>query len=634
MSKYISTLVLIGINIIVFATIAIKQESLLMTRSFDVLAILHSGGNLNPFTMDGEQWRIISSMFLHFGVIHLLVNMYALFFLGKTLEPALGTSRYLLVYFICGIAAGIASLLFNFYTISAGASGAIFGLFGYKLGTDLISDFNDRKKLISIAVGFVVFVIINGLVATSVSVDIAGHLGGFVAGILIAMLHYRFQLLVNKWHLASAMVLLFLITFALPKDLLNYYRVFQRVLAAERRTNGFYRNSLSDAQLVDSLTVISKEWDSISYVLGKIPAIREELHSDTAVLAEYINLQKQDAIYRTSLIYRESYVYLDSIEVVSIKMDSLPKFQYNLNFAMPEAASVVEEESTGPKPTLETKRVFYDDEWKEIDDPSLAAYYRIGTVDSLGRFQGVVRDYYRSGDVQMKGKYLDGMKDGIFLYYSNRQTYSSAGRYAKEDAVGKWENYHWNGTLESEVYYNDDTFTRNVWDSLGQQQVVNGKGKCIRWHANGQISEEGSYEGGKKTGNWYGYHSDGTAYFREFYRNNRLVHGVSEAKNGKRYVYDQLSQYALPVVGMPEFKKYIESNIRRPSSTEPKFGRVKVVFNVGNDGSVWHFVIVEGLSQAYDQEAIRLIKNGPAWRPGVLHGHVPIPSQGYAEVIF
>jgi len=448
------------------------------------------------------------------------------------------------------------------------------------------------------------------------------------------VLHYRFQVLVANWSLASLMIILFLTIFVLPKDLLNYYRVFQRVLAAERRTNRFYQNSLNDAQLVDSLTVISKEWDSISYVLRRMPPIRKELHADTAVLGEYINLQKQDAIYRTALIYRESYVYLDSIEVVSIKMDSLPKFQYNLNFTMPESASVIEEEATEHKPTLETKRVFYDQEWKEIDDPSLAAYYRIGSIDSLGRFQGVLRDYYRSGDVQMKGKYLDGMKDGIFIYYTNRRTYSSAGRYAKEDAVGKWENYHWNGTLESEVYYNDEAFTRNVWDSLGRQQVVNGAGKCIRWHPNGQISEEGSYEGGKKTGNWYGYHKDGTAYFREFYRNNRLVHGVSEAKNGRRYVYDQLSQYAVPVVGMPEFKKYLEGNIRRPSATETTSGMVRVVFNVGNDGSVWDFVIVDGVSQACDQEAIRLIKEGPAWRPGVMHGHVPIPSQGYAEVIF
>ena len=60
----------------------------------------------------------------------------------------------------------------------------------------LISDFNDRRKLISIAFGFIVFVIINAVIATGISVDIAGHLGGFVAGIVLAVLHYRFQVLV------------------------------------------------------------------------------------------------------------------------------------------------------------------------------------------------------------------------------------------------------------------------------------------------------------------------------------------------------------------------------------------------------------------------------------------------------
>ena len=633
MNRYISTLVIIGINLIVFAFLAIKQESLTMTRNVDVLAILYAGGNLNPFTLDGEQWRVISSMFLHFGVIHLLVNMLGLYLLGSTLEQITGVPRFILIYFFCGIAAGIASLLFNLYTISAGASGAIFGLFGYRLGAELVQDSNDRQKLIALAIGFIGFVIINTLVATSISVDIAGHLGGFIAGFVMAVLQYRFQLLVGNWSLAAVTGLLFLTTFTLPKDLLNYYKVFQRVLAAERRTNRFYQNSLNDAQLVDSLTVITKEWDSIGYSLRTLTPIREELQPDTATLARYVGLQKQDAIYRTALIQRESYVYLDSMEIVNAQMDSLPKFRFNPNYTIPEGSAVAEEEPVKPMPTLETKRVFYDKEWKEIDDPSLASYYRIGTVDSLGRWQGAVRDYYRSGDVQMKGKYLDGMKDGIFLYYTNRRTYSSAGRYAKEDVVGKWEDYHWNGVLEKEVYYNDETFTRNVWDSLGRQQVANGNGKYIRWYSNGQVSEEGSYEGGKKTGDWYGYHEDGTPYFKEFFRNNRLVHGVSVTKNGRRFVYDQLSQYAFPIVGMPEFKKYLENNMRRPM-TEVRSGTVKVVFNVGNDGSVWDFVIIEGLSHPYDQEAIRLVKEGPAWRPGVLHGYEQVPSQGYVEVIF
>jgi len=635
MNKIGATLTLIGLNVIVFAWLALKQQSLMMSTAMDALAILHSGGNLNPFTLGGQPWRILTSMFLHFGIIHLAVNMYGLFSLGRTMEPAMGIQRFLLVYFFCGIAAGIASLVFNMYTISAGASGAIFGLFGYTLGAELIGTANDRKRLTAVVINFVVFVVINTFIAANINVDIAGHLGGLVAGILLSVLHFQFRVLVQNGNLAIALVLLSSIVFVLPKDLVRYYRVFQRVLAAERHTNRIYGNRLDDAQLLDSLKTIVPEWDSIQKTLHNLKHVRHELTQDTTTLRDYITLSKQDALYRISLIERESYVYLDSLEIVDTQRDSLPNFQHVPNFEIPD--EVVEQKPDSidhVQPALKPMRIFFDANWKEINDPSLAAFYRIGTVDSLGRWQGVVNDFYRSGDVQMKGRYLDGMKDGVFLYYSNRNTYTSAGRYVKEDAVGKWENYHWNGALESEVYYNDNGFTRNVWDSLGRAQVVNGNGKYTRWHLNGKVLEEGNYVSGKKAGNWYGFHDDGSPYFREFFRDNRLVHGVSEDKNGKRYVYDHLSQYAFPVTGMPEFKKYLEKNIRTPVTASPMTGTVKVLFNVGNDGSVWDFVIMQSLALPYDQEAIRLIKEGPAWRPGVLHGHVQTPSQGYAEVSF
>src|SRR5688572_27654621 len=122
----ISTYVLIAINLVVFAWLALQQQSLMMDSNLDVLAILHAGANLNPFTLGGQPWRIITSMFLHFGIIHLAVNMYALYALGTQLEPAVSTIRFLLIYFFCGIAAGLASLVFIIYTPSAGPSGALF----------------------------------------------------------------------------------------------------------------------------------------------------------------------------------------------------------------------------------------------------------------------------------------------------------------------------------------------------------------------------------------------------------------------------------------------------------------------------------------------------------------------------
>src|SRR6187402_929492 len=107
--KSIATFVLIALNVVVFAWLAWQQQSLLMDRSIDVLAIIQAGANINPLTLGGESWRMISSMFLHFGVFHLAANMFGLFSLGNSLEPRIGTLRFLLIYFICGVAASLAS---------------------------------------------------------------------------------------------------------------------------------------------------------------------------------------------------------------------------------------------------------------------------------------------------------------------------------------------------------------------------------------------------------------------------------------------------------------------------------------------------------------------------------------------
>ena len=633
--NFLSTLILLGLNLIVFAWLAIQQQSLMMSSSLDVLGILHAGANFNPFTLGSEPWRIIASMFLHFGVIHLLANMYALYSLGKILEPSLGTPRFLVIYFICGIAAGLASLFFNIYAISAGASGAIFGLYGYLLGAEVIGNFHDRERLISIIVNFVIFVAINAFFTSFFRVDLSGHIGGCMAGVILTVLHHKFGLLTGIKGLSIALVLVFSSMWVLPNGQLHYYRIFQRVLKAERHTNQLYRNSLNDVQLKDSLTAVLSEWDDIKSSLQTLGSVPAQLTTDTAHLSAYVTLHKQETYYRVSLIERESFVYLDSLEIISLKFDSLPPFDYSLNYSLPEEF-IEDKKDTADRstPALTTKRIFYNVDWKPVDDPSISTYYRIGAVDSLGRWQGQVRDHFRNGDIQMKGKYFNGMKDGVFLYYSEQGTYSSAGRYAKEEAIGKWENFHFNGALHTEVYYNEGEFTRTVWDSLGRAQVINGKGKARTWYANGQVAEEGNYDGGRKEGDWFGFHENGKPYYHEFYRDNRLIRGASEDQNGKRYVYDQLSLYPFPIIGMTEYKKYLDKNMRKPASSKFETGMVKVIFNVGLDGSVWDFVVMQSVSLPFDQEAIRLIEQGPAWRPGLLHGHIKLPSQGYVEVPF
>ncbi len=629
-----STLGLIGVNLLAFAWLAIQQQSLMLNSSIDVLAILYAGANLNPFTVGGEPWRIITSMFLHFGIVHLLVNMFALYSLGKPLESDLGSVRFLLLYFICGIAGGISSLLFNLYTISAGASGAIFGLYGYRLAAELIGNYNDRDRLLSVVINFVIFVVVNALITSQFNVDLSGHLGGGIMGALVALLHHKFQLLTSGIALATASFVLYVSILLVPKDQLYYYRIFQRVIETERKTNRFFGNSLNDQQLTDSLTSVLPTWDSIHADLRSLNRVPPELSSDTTNLSRYIRLRKQETSFRVAMIERESYVYLDSLEIVTSQFDSLRPFEYSLNFRLPEGDAAQRDTSSNPVPSLSAKRIFYDADWKVVEDPSSATYYRIGAIDSIGRWQGQVRDYFRNGSIQMKGKYVDGLKDGVFIYYSGHGTYSSAGRYYREDAVGKWENYHWNGVLQSEVYFNDGAFTRSVWDSLGRAQVEQGKGESITWHSNGQIAEEGRYINGRKEGDWFGFFEDGKPYYHEHYRNNRLIRGASEDKAGKRYLYDQLSLYPFPVMGMAAYNNYLAENIRHPENQIKKTGTVKVIFSVGIDGTIWDFAILQSMDLSHDLEAIRLVREGPPWRPGLRHGHEKLPSQGYVEVQF
>ncbi len=623
---------LLILNVLIFGWLAFQEQSPWLDRNTDVLAILRFGSNMNPMTLGGEPWRIIVSMFLHFGIFHLLINMFALYSMGGQLEQAIGAERYLLVYFFCGIVSGMSSLLLNVYANSAGASGALFGLYGYRLGAEVLHSFGNRKQLISVILNFAVFVIINALITVQLSVDLWGHVGGCIAGLFLAVMQFRFRLFVRNKHLALVFLPLCLTLFLFPKDQVRYYRLFQHVLHTEQRTNQFYQQQLSDVQLVDSLKSVFNEWDSISASFGQLGKVRKALHHDTATMHHYVSLHKQETGYRLAMIQKESYVYMDSLEYVNAQFDSLPAFQYRLNFNPPQGP--IKEEPDTAKAALKTTRIFFDRLWKEIQDPSAASFYRIGQTDSAGRWQGAVRDYFRDGTIQMKGSYKNNMKDGIFLYYSQRGTYLSAGRYTKEESAGKWETYYWNGNLESEIYYDDRTYTRNIWDSLGSPQVVNGNGKITKWHLNGQIAETGLYLNGRKESDWYGYHEDGRAHYREAYHDNRLIRGVAIDLDGKRFVYDELSMYAYPVNGMDNFRKYVEQNIRRPASLNTDSGIVKVVFSVGDDGSVWDFVILEGLGPAYDAEAIRLIKEGPPWRPGLLHGHIKQPSQGFAEILF
>ena len=180
---YFITPILINLNILIFIAMSISGVNVLLP---DNESLINWGANFRPVTLEGQWWRLLSCCFLHIGIFHLLLNMYALLYIGLLLEPYLGKVKFATAYLLTGILASTASLYWHDLTISAGASGAIFGMYGVflaMLSTNLIEQSARKALLTSIAV-FVVYNILNGFKPDS-GIDNAAHIGGLVSGLLI-----------------------------------------------------------------------------------------------------------------------------------------------------------------------------------------------------------------------------------------------------------------------------------------------------------------------------------------------------------------------------------------------------------------------------------------------------------------
>lgn len=151
--------------------------------STDTSTLIKYGAKFNPLILEGEWWRFFTPIILHIGLLHLLMNTVSLYYLGTVIERIFGKWRFLLIYLIAGFGGSIASFIFS-PAISAGASGAIYGLFGALLYFGVI-----YPKLFFRTMGFNILLIlgINLIFGFSMpGIDMAGHIGGLIAGFLAA----------------------------------------------------------------------------------------------------------------------------------------------------------------------------------------------------------------------------------------------------------------------------------------------------------------------------------------------------------------------------------------------------------------------------------------------------------------
>lgn len=179
-SRGLVTTTLIGLNLAAFVAQIVFFDGTITDdgRTARELAVWA------PAISNGEWWRVITGGFLHFGVIHLAMNMYSLYHLGPVLERRMGPVRFSLAYAASLVGGSFGALVESPNALTMGASGAIFGLLGL-----LVMMFRDRGIGLNQS-GLGQILLLNAFISFSGFVSLGGHAGGFIVGILLGIMYW------------------------------------------------------------------------------------------------------------------------------------------------------------------------------------------------------------------------------------------------------------------------------------------------------------------------------------------------------------------------------------------------------------------------------------------------------------
>jgi membrane associated rhomboid family serine protease len=174
----IVTYVLIAVNVLAFLG-SLAGGGAVASRGGG--SVIDNGALFGPAIQDGDYWRLVTSGFLHAGFIHIAFNMYLLYILGTMLEPAIGRTRFIVLYFTSLLGGSLGALVIQPDTLTVGASGAVFGLMGGAVVMMRARGFDPMASGIPALIGL-------NLLITFVfpGIAIGGHIGGLVAGVVAA----------------------------------------------------------------------------------------------------------------------------------------------------------------------------------------------------------------------------------------------------------------------------------------------------------------------------------------------------------------------------------------------------------------------------------------------------------------
>ena len=185
---------LVAINVLVYVAMVVSGVDFYSPSAVD---LIDWGANYGPLTLAGQLQRLLTSMFLHIGIVHIALNMWVLWEIGPLAERLLGNLGFLFMYLIAGLMGSLASLYWNPELISAGASGAIFGVVGAILAFTMLQrrsiPVEAFSGIRSSMLAFVGYNLLFGFVLQAakpngIGIDMGAHLGGLLAGMICGLI--------------------------------------------------------------------------------------------------------------------------------------------------------------------------------------------------------------------------------------------------------------------------------------------------------------------------------------------------------------------------------------------------------------------------------------------------------------
>lgn len=333
---------LLAINIAVFIAMVIGGAGI---ENPKLESLIRAGADFGPLTITGgEWWRLITSMFIHIGIIHLAFNMFVLLQIGPFVERLTGNIGFLVIYLVAGLAGALTSLAWNPYVVSAGASGAIFGLYGALLGFLLASrrDSIPAEVIAPLRQSALIFIGYNAVFGfIRQGTDVAAHAGGLIGGFLcglavcvpLALPENRRRSLRNALLAIVAAVVTIAAAPRLPRPV-DISAVVDKFSAAETRILAVYnglldksrKENLSDDVVANAIEKdILPSWRQAKTELTAVKGLPPKPEALIASLSKYADAREEAWVLFAQALRKHDSTLVEKANAKQREADSLAK---------------------------------------------------------------------------------------------------------------------------------------------------------------------------------------------------------------------------------------------------------------------------------------------------------------------